>query len=110
MLGGAAKPAKVTKAAVWKGKAEKTKGGLTKSDILRIKTGERNGKPVYKYVSKKKHDQAKHKKNSVISAWSKFVSAVRKHYDISLKEAMTKASALKKKVIDTEAKFKAEMK
>lgn len=48
-----------SKAQVYKGHAHHTSGGLTKSQIKRIKVGSRNGKSVYRYVSAKKHAAGK---------------------------------------------------
>lgn len=43
---------------VYNGTAKHTSGGLKKKDIIRRKVGvsEATGKPLYRYVSKKKHD------------------------------------------------------
>ena len=59
-----------TKAQVYKGTADKTSGGLTKKDIIRVKVGTTpTGRPAYRYKSKAKSKKAK--KNSWILAVQK---------------------------------------
>jgi hypothetical protein len=95
-----------TKRDVYNGKAKHTSGGLVKSDILKVSAGKRDGKTVYRYVSKKKHDQAS-KNIRKLSTWSSFVVAVKNHYGLEMKAAMKKASVLKRQHgVDTVDAFK----
>ena len=62
-----------TKAQVYKGTADITKGGLKKKDIIRVKDA--SGR--YRYKSKKQQKQGK-KKNSFRSKWAKAMKKARK--------------------------------
>lgn len=50
-----------TREQVWNGSAERTKGGLTKDDLLHVPMGidKSTGETVYKLVSKKRSENAK---------------------------------------------------
>jgi DVNP family len=59
---------------VWNGNAEKTSGGLVKSQLLRKMVGTREGKKVYRLVSKVRSENAH--KNTKLVAWKKFVVGI----------------------------------
>lgn len=71
-----------TKAQVYRGTAHHTTGGLTRSQILRVRSSD----GTYRYVSKKKHNKAR------ASPWIKAVSRARR-------ELLRKHPSLKGKFI-----------
>jgi hypothetical protein len=95
-----------TKREVYLGLAHRTRGGLTKKDIIvRQKPGQ-----AARYVSKKQSEQARAAMaaNPAFAQRAQLTKAVKEHFKLkTLKEAMTKMSRLGIKTPDDWARVKA---
>merc|ERR1719321_1550011 len=81
------------KARVYKGKKEKTSGGLKKGDIIKNKAG--------KFVSRKASNRAKNSKNGKkIIKWAHAFKAARKALGVKGFKPCKKGSALYKKTME----------
>lgn len=84
---------------VWKGTALRTSGGLKKADIVQKRVGYDNArrKPIYRYLSKKKHQAGKAAYLRLMDSWTpeKLDSAKRK---LQRKGKKTLAKALEERV------------